>query len=297
MKKNLKISFPHSSLLPRLNVTPNSLPLLPLRGAGARGMGLVVSSSHTIFAAPSSSHFSPAPVWGPSHGRQSTTNFFENEGSPQSQNLLQMHPPAPAWGPPWAADGYLLHHGPLWAVGGEPASPWSSPWAAQKSLLCHLEPLLPLLLHWSWCLQSFFCHFISLLTSSCCCAAVFYSSWLCYYRDTTTITDWFCNGKQGVCLGTGWHWVCLIWGKLLALSHRSHPCSPLLPKPCHENPIHRGSLIITTLHPHLLPSSFHLPPFFSLYSSPCPSLSRFFSFFCFSVEMTNWESFAWISSF
>jgi len=27
-------------------------------------------------------------------------------------------------------------------------------------------------------------------------------------------------------------------GKLLAASHRSHPCSPQLPKPCHANPIH-----------------------------------------------------------
>ena len=32
------------------------------------------------------------------------------------------HPPALAWGPPWAAGGYLLHCGPPWAAGGQPAS-------------------------------------------------------------------------------------------------------------------------------------------------------------------------------
>ena len=56
------------------------------------------------------------------------------------------HPPAPAWGPPRAAGGYLLHRGPPWAAGGQPASPWSSPRAAGESLLRRLEHLLPLLL-------------------------------------------------------------------------------------------------------------------------------------------------------
>lgn len=32
--------------------------------------------------------------------------------------------------------------------------------------------------------------------------------------------------KQWVCPGTGWHWLCWTWGKLLATSHRSHPFSP-----------------------------------------------------------------------
>jgi len=39
-------------------------------------MGIVVSLSHVVSATPSSSHCSPAPMWGPSHGRQSYTNFF-----------------------------------------------------------------------------------------------------------------------------------------------------------------------------------------------------------------------------
>jgi len=170
----------------------------------------MVSASHTVSAASSSSHSSPAPAWGSTHGRQFCTNFSSMRlsmgssssrtaplwvifmgcsasgtgcsgvglhgvtspaskpasawgplstgsqvlvgacsslGSPQGHNLLQAHPPAPAWGPPWAgaAGGYLLHCVPAWAAGGQPASPWSSPQAAGESLLQHLDHL-PLLL-------------------------------------------------------------------------------------------------------------------------------------------------------
>ena len=73
------------------------------------------------------------------------------------------HTPALSWGPSWATGGYLLHCGPPWAAEGQPASPWSSPWAAEESLLWCLERLLPLLLHWPWCLQSCFFHVFSLL--------------------------------------------------------------------------------------------------------------------------------------
>ena len=44
---------------------------------------------------------------------------------------------------------------------------------------------------------------------------------------------------DAVWIGNGLHWT---WGKLLAASHRSHPCSPQLPKPCHANPIQTGNL-------------------------------------------------------
>ncbi|KAK4830649.1 hypothetical protein QYF61_012492 [Mycteria americana] len=49
-------------------------------GKGRRGMGVAVSSSHVVSAAPSSSGkglltLFPAPEWGPSHERQSCTNF------------------------------------------------------------------------------------------------------------------------------------------------------------------------------------------------------------------------------
>jgi len=38
-------------------------------------MGVVVSSSHIVSATPSSSHSAHAPPWGPSHGRQYSTNY------------------------------------------------------------------------------------------------------------------------------------------------------------------------------------------------------------------------------
>jgi len=50
----------------------------------------------------------------------------------------------------------------LHGLQGQPASPWSSPRAAGKSLLQHLDHLLPLLIHWPWCLQSSFSHISSL---------------------------------------------------------------------------------------------------------------------------------------
>uniref|UniRef100_A0A8C0HN38 Brain enriched guanylate kinase associated n=1 Tax=Buteo japonicus TaxID=224669 RepID=A0A8C0HN38_9AVES len=61
--------------------------------------------------------------------------------SPEKVTASFGHPPAPAWGPPWAAGGDLLPRGPPWAAGGQPASPWSSPWAAGESFLQHLDTL------------------------------------------------------------------------------------------------------------------------------------------------------------
>ena len=189
-----------------------SLPNPPQWHRGT-GMGFTVITHYFLLLYPpwgeGSSHSSPAPVWGPSHGRQSSTNFsnvgpshglqfFMNcssvgpfhgvqsfrstllqRGSPMGSQVLPEnllcgvlspqihrsfqepapvwashgvtasfgHPHALAWGPPWAAGGYLLHRGPPWAAGGQPASPWSSPRAAGESLLRRLERLLPLLLH------------------------------------------------------------------------------------------------------------------------------------------------------
>jgi len=124
--------------------------------------------------------FSNCPIVGPIHGVQSFRNSLLQHGSPMGSqalpaNLLQHellspwghrsyqelvqvwavhrvtplfgHPPAPAWGLPRAAGGYLLHHGPPWAAGRHPASPRSTPWAAGESLLWCLEHPLPLPLH------------------------------------------------------------------------------------------------------------------------------------------------------
>jgi len=51
-------------------------------------MGIVVSSSHVVSAAPSSSPSSPAPARGPSHGRQLSTNC-PNVGPPRGHKPCQ----------------------------------------------------------------------------------------------------------------------------------------------------------------------------------------------------------------
>ena len=118
----------------------------------------------------------PASAWAPlSTGPRVRRSCQEPAPARASHGVTASfgHPPAPAWGPPRAAGGYLLHRGPPWAAGGQPASPWSSPWAAGESLLWCLEHLLPLLLHRPRCLQSCFSHIFSLLSPGCCCTAVF----------------------------------------------------------------------------------------------------------------------------
>ncbi|XP_064498108.1 ras GTPase-activating-like protein IQGAP2 isoform X6 [Pseudopipra pipra] len=45
-------------------------------------------------------------------------------------------------------------------------------------------------------------------------------------RGVTTISDWPSLGQRHVRLGAAWHWLCRTWRKLLAASHRSHPCGP-----------------------------------------------------------------------
>ncbi|XP_051644095.1 ras GTPase-activating-like protein IQGAP2 isoform X6 [Manacus candei] len=56
-------------------------------------------------------------------------------------------------------------------------------------------------------------------------------------RGVTTISDWPSLGQRHVRLGAAWHWLCRTWRKLLAASHRSHPCGPSAAKtwPCKPN--------------------------------------------------------------
>ena len=102
---------------------------------------------------------------------------------------------------------------------GQPASPWSAPRAAGESLLLCLQHLLALLR----CLQSCFSRICSLYSSGCCCTAVLFPSLICY--PTTTVADGLSCGQLRVHLGAGCRWLCQTYRKLLAASHRSHPCS------------------------------------------------------------------------
>ena len=70
--------------------------------------------------------------------------------SPGATVSFKAHPPALAWGPPWAA-------------GGWPILPWSSPWVAGKALFWHLEHLLPSLFT-----DLGFCRAVSLTFSHSC---------------------------------------------------------------------------------------------------------------------------------
>jgi len=113
------------------------------------------------------------------------------------------YPPALAWGPPRAAEGYLLHRGPPWAAGAQPASPWSSPQAAGEPLLWCLEHLLPLHLHLTLVsAELFLTHILSPLL----CYRFFSPSEICYHRHATSIADGLGLDHWWVCLGASWNW-------------------------------------------------------------------------------------------
>ena len=101
-KQNLNLRTPssHPSLLPRLILTPNFLYLLLPSGAGGQGMGFAISSSHNVSVAPSFSHSSPAPMWGPSHRRQSAMNF---SNVAPSHRLAVLHKLLQCGSLPWGA--------------------------------------------------------------------------------------------------------------------------------------------------------------------------------------------------
>ena len=61
-------------------------------------MRIVVSSSDVVSDAPSSSHSSPAPAWGPSHGRQSSMNFSNMSPSHRLQFLVNCSSVGPPQG-------------------------------------------------------------------------------------------------------------------------------------------------------------------------------------------------------
>jgi len=126
-------------------------------------MEVAVSSSHVVSAAPSSSHTSSAPVWGPTHVRQSSMNFsklqfftsFSSVGhfhwvqSFRNRLLQHLYPagedkPAEMWALLSMGSQILLGacsstgspqgHSLLWVH--PPALAWSPPQAAGGYLLC-----------------------------------------------------------------------------------------------------------------------------------------------------------------
>ena len=91
-KKNTPINpFPPPLPSSQAQLPSRILHLLRLSGAGGRGMGLAASSLRVVSAAPSSSRSCPAPAWGPSHGRQSSTNCSSvgpSQGAQSFRNRL-----------------------------------------------------------------------------------------------------------------------------------------------------------------------------------------------------------------
>ena len=172
---------------------------------------------------------------GPPKGPQVLPGACSSVGSPQGHSLLQVHPPAPVWGPPWAAaGGYLLHCGPPWAAGAQPASSWSSAQAAEESLLWHL----PLLLQWPCCLQSRLSHIFSLLSLTATAMLQFPLSPLTMLSQRCYHHHWWARpGQQQVRFDASQHWLHWTSGKLPVASHRSDPCSPPDTKTLPHKPI------------------------------------------------------------
>lgn len=192
-KNKTKTLFPHPSLFPSLNFSPNSCTYFLFCSAGGWGMGLVVSSWTFVSAFPFSSHFYSDPAWGSPTGDSLSWHFpmwvlpivcsswtalvlvqtFKNgllqQGfhvGPQmlSEDLLQHElfskghssckGPAPVCHSPQSA---------LWVSAPE----WSSTGCVGTTCITMVfsmgyrvifpaaqEDLLPLLLQWPWCLQN-----------------------------------------------------------------------------------------------------------------------------------------------
>jgi len=156
----------------------NSLPPHPLSGAGEQGMGVAVSSSHVVSAAPSCSHCfcssvgslpwgavlqeQAAPVWVP-HGVRSPASKPARAWASLSTGPQVLPGACSSTGSTWG-------HSLLWAstcsgVGSSLGCEWGSapPWASMTAgtacltiicsmasrdpLLWSLEHLLPLILH------------------------------------------------------------------------------------------------------------------------------------------------------
>lgn len=165
----------------------------PLSGTGGWGRGVAISSSHIVSVAPFSSYSSPSPAWGPSYGRQSSTNF---SSMGPSIGLVNQEQIAAAWAPfslsphvlpgacsivgfpwghslPWAsicssmgnpseaAGGFLLYCGSSWTAGGQ------LPHHGLHRNLC--SDAWSTFFSFTWCQQAVcFSHIFSILFFECC---------------------------------------------------------------------------------------------------------------------------------
>jgi len=269
----MKTILPTPPFFPGLTSLPNSLPAPPEwhRGMGNGACGQVItpwlcrSFLLTLY---------PCPSVGPFHGVQPLRNRLLQRGSPTGPqalpaNLLRLlspwdhsscqepalaqalprvtassrHPPAPAWGPPWAAGRDLLPRGPPW-LQGQPVPPWSAPWL--QGTLCSstwstsCPPSAPTLGSTELLLS----HILTLLSG---CSCLVFPP-LFKHVISEAQPPWLISSalaSSGSVLESRWHWLCRTWGKLLAASRRSHPCSPLLPKPCRAKPIQEQTIVLS----------------------------------------------------
>lgn len=93
---------------------------------------------------------------------------------------------------------------------------------------------LALFLHWPGCLQSFRSDFFYYYSLSQVLHSVF-EPLKKYAINTDGV--WLTFSQQWVPFEPILSWLCLTWRQLSDPSHKSYLCSPLLPKPCHINPI------------------------------------------------------------
>ena len=115
--------------------------LLPLSGTEGWGMGVVVSSSHVVSAAPSSSRSSCAPAWGLSHRSQSSMNF-SNVGPSHGLQFLTNCSSVGAFHRVQSFRNRLLQHGSPTGSQVLPAN------LLQHGLPTESQPLLGIYLLW-----------------------------------------------------------------------------------------------------------------------------------------------------
>jgi len=152
-------------------------------------------------------------------------------GSPRGHSLLQRHPPAPAGDPPQATGGYLLHCGPQWAA-GDSLTHNGLHYGLQGNLcFLHEAPPPPPSSLTLVSAELFLSHILTPPFQQ-----IFPLLKYVITEVLPPITDWLDLRQWRVCLSAGWHWLYQTWRKLLAASHRSHPCSPSATKTLPRKP-------------------------------------------------------------